>query len=39
MWRVYLFEFIFTVIISWVWVSLIDKQIKEDNKDNRKIKT
>jgi hypothetical protein len=33
MWRVYLLEFIFTVIISIVWVSLIDKQIKEDNKD------
>jgi len=33
MWRVYLFEFIFTVIISIVWVSLIDKQIKEDNKE------
>jgi hypothetical protein len=32
MWRVYLFEFIVTVVISAVWVYFIDKQIQEDKK-------
>ena len=30
MWKVYLFEFIVTVIISILWVYLIDKQIQEE---------
>ena len=33
MWRVYLFEFIVVVIVSVLWVNLIDKSKNEDETD------
>lgn len=35
MWRVYLIEFIFTLIISIGWVNLIDKEKKYNDKNKQ----